>query len=237
MAGNQTCSDRKRPRNYTSEEVEVLSLGVEECKDILFAKQTNTTTNKRKARQWEMIAEKVNTVNGKGDRDGKQIRKKWSDIQSQVKAKLSKASASKRKTGGGPREDDSLTPLEEKVVYVTGKDAVFGIPVGTDTADQVSLLEPNSTSVEQTKTMRPTGIVPASLSRPKYSNKVPTKDRQTNYSEVLVLEVLLFQQSATSSGWTPGTSPHYLPNSLLWLQEAACAQQRPHPGTQHWLAD
>ena len=69
---------------------------------------------------------------------------------------------------------------------MTGNDAVFGIPGGTDTADQVSLLEPNSTSVEQTKTMRPTGIVPASLSRPKYSNKVPTKDRQTNYSEVLV---------------------------------------------------
>ena len=156
MAGNQTCSDRKRARNYTSEEVEVLSLGVEECKDILFAKQTNTTTNKRKARQWEMIAEKVNAVNGKGDRDGKQIRKKWSDIQSQVKAKPSKASASKRKTGGGPREDDSLTPLEEKVVSMTGNHAVVSIPGGTDTADQVSLLEPNSTSVEQTKTMRPT---------------------------------------------------------------------------------
>ena len=57
---------------------------------------------------------------------------------------------------------------------------------------------------------------------------------------VVVDVVLSFQRSATSSGWTggwtAGTSPHYLPNSYLWLQEAACAQQRPHPGTLRWLA-
>ena len=47
--------------------------------------------------------------------------------------------------------------------------------------------------------------------------------------------VLLLQKSATSPGWTPGTSYHYLPNSHLWLREVACVQQRPYPGTPCWL--
>ena len=40
--------------------------------------------------------------------------------------------------------------------------------------------------------------------------------------------VPLFQQSATSLGWTTGTGPHHWPNSHLWLQEVA--------GARHWLA-
>ena len=48
--------------------------------------------------------------------------------------------------------------------------------------------------------------------------------------------VLLFQRSATFSGWTPGTSPHSHPNSHLWFLEVACVQQRPYPGTLRWLA-
>ena len=50
---------------------------------------------------------------------------------------------------------------------------------------------------------------------------------------VVVEVVPLFQQSATSftNGWTPGTGPHYLPNSHLWLQEVGSAQQQLHPGT------
>ena len=51
----------------------------------------------------------------------------------------------------------------------------------------------------------------------------------------MVEVVLLLQKSATSLGWTPGTSSHYLPNSHLFLREVACAQQRPHPGTPCWL--
>ena len=41
---------------------------------------------------------------------------------------------------------------------------------------------------------------------------------------VVVAVVPLFHQSATSSVWTPGTGPHYLPNSHLWLQEVASAR-------------
>ena len=51
----------------------------------------------------------------------------------------------------------------------------------------------------------------------------------------MVEVVLLLQKSATSFGWTPDTSSHYLPNSHLWLCEVACAQQRPHVGTPCWL--
>ena len=49
-----------------------------------------------------------------------------------------------------------------------------------------------------------------------------------DWGVVLVVDiVILLQKSATSPGWTPGTSPHYLPNSHLWLQEVACAQITP----------
>ena len=51
----------------------------------------------------------------------------------------------------------------------------------------------------------------------------------------MVEVVLLLQKSATSPGWTPGTSSHYLPNSHPWLREVACAQERPYPGTPCWL--
>ena len=52
----------------------------------------------------------------------------------------------------------------------------------------------------------------------------------------VVLEVVpLFQQSATSIGWTTGTGPHHWPNSHLWLQEDASARHQPHPGKPRWL--
>ena len=51
----------------------------------------------------------------------------------------------------------------------------------------------------------------------------------------MVEVVLLRQKSATSPGWTPGTSSHYLPNYHIWLRDVACAQQRSYPGTPCWL--
>lgn len=53
----------------------------------------------------------------------------------------------------------------------------------------------------------------------------------------VVLEVVpLFQQSATSIGWTTGTGPQHWPNSHLWIQEDASARHRPHPVKPRWLA-
>ena len=57
------------------------------------------------------------------------------------------------------------------------------------------------------------------------------------YAWGVVLEAVpLFQQSATSLGWTTGIGPHHWPNSHLWLQEVASAWHRPHPGKPRWLA-
>ena len=81
-------------------------------------------------------------------------------------------------------------------------------------------------------------LLSAALLRRRYTVRCSRADivvRGVGFSGRGIHIVLLLQKSATSPGWTPGTSSHYLPNSHIWLREVACAQQRPYPGTPCWL--
>ena len=70
----------------------ILIENVADKKNILFAKQTNATTNKLKIEAWREIAGYVN-ANGSSNRTVAEIREKWTDLASRTKKKVPKKAA------------------------------------------------------------------------------------------------------------------------------------------------
>jgi hypothetical protein len=121
---------------------------------VLFAKQSNTTTNELKNKIWLSIARKVSAC-GPIVRTVSEIKHKWHDLQSRVKGKSIDRKKIWRRTGGGSPPPD-MTQSDEKVLSIIGKTATDGVKGGIDT----SILESRSQSsiTEETEEILSLGI-------------------------------------------------------------------------------
>jgi len=127
-------SDKRGP-NFTSGEVEKLKTEYERRKSILKAKFSSSITHTVKNNQWKQITAEVNKV-GTHNRTYEQIKRKWENIQSEIKNKLAdEYSASKRKkTGGGEATGHDPTPEDDRMIAIIGETAIFGIEGGIDSS-------------------------------------------------------------------------------------------------------
>lgn len=128
----------RRPR-FSYEELDALADAVEQHKLVIFNRLTDVITSRDKNRAWEEVTSAVNSV-ATVKRDVREIRRKWKDWQSVVKAKEQARKKLQSKTGGG-NTIITLTPPEAKVIAIIGTTAVDGIPNSID-----SLTPPNTTA-------------------------------------------------------------------------------------------
>ncbi|XP_067092977.1 myb-related transcription factor, partner of profilin-like [Osmerus mordax] len=127
----KTASKRsKRSPSFTPEEMAVLVDEVWQHRNDLFGGTKGKKNIVLKNRIWQAIAQKMSPSSPCGLRDWGAVRKKWQEFQSQTKKKSAKVRRESMGMGGGTPGATTLTPDEEKVLYIIGKTASEGISGG-----------------------------------------------------------------------------------------------------------
>ena len=88
---------RRRP-NFSDDEVMAIITAVTERQDILLGKLTKEITAKVKLLQWQAVTDCVNCVSTV-KRDAAEVRKKFTDLRTQVKKKAAAENHYSRSTG------------------------------------------------------------------------------------------------------------------------------------------
>ena len=151
-----TSNKRKKSKNFTKQELEVLVDSVYEHKTILTSKFKSNITNEDKNRLWDQITNKVNSVSEVA-RTREAVKKKWQDFSSLTKGKEAKRRSAIRLTGGGVGPDE-LSTLEVKTVEIIGDIAIDGLPRGVDTS-RLSNLGSNSAATLDVDSCDDTSLV------------------------------------------------------------------------------
>ena len=99
---------------------------------VLHGKFSGTVTSATKAKLWDELAKEVSAVSGIV-RTADDLKKKWTCLRSELKAKAAAVKRSVTTTGGGAGVDD-LSGMEERVVHIIGDVCVEGVVGGVDTA-------------------------------------------------------------------------------------------------------
>lgn len=127
--------NKVRNANFSRQEVEVLVEEVSTRRELLLGKFNSVTTAAAKKRGWDCVAREVTAV-GVMQRDGKAIKKKFTDMKTKAKKKGAARARELRKTGGGQPEKIHIDPVEERMLEVIGETAVEGIVGGFDTQEE-----------------------------------------------------------------------------------------------------
>ena len=93
----------ERKRNFSAEEVQVIMQEAGNNTTVLKGRFNPGITSEVKEKVWVSITltKSVNFINGKGDRDWRDVRKKWVDTSCSARTKLRNIHKEKIKTGGG----------------------------------------------------------------------------------------------------------------------------------------
>jgi len=100
--------DKKRQPNFSSSELEMLTLGVEKRAKLLFG----TLDGAMKKRGWQDVTSEVNAVGGFG-RSTAEVKKKWVCTKSETKGKLVAAKREREKTGGGSNDSEEVSVVDD----------------------------------------------------------------------------------------------------------------------------
>jgi hypothetical protein len=219
-----TDGKKTRARNFTADEIDILVDEVTKHTVVLFAKQSDTVTNSLKTKRWAKIASLLNAVNGKGDRTGNNVRKKWYDLSNETKRKEVNKRKDQKKTGGGKPDSDPITPLEEKIISVISKTLIEGIKDGVDTAseniefeivneeeedEEINVEEVTDDAASTSTNLNTNCSSTTCTSTPTISeDKVPASSINLNKRRKLNFEGDDKEQSAKPKSTKPNTSKH-----------------------------
>ncbi|XP_039630071.1 nuclear apoptosis-inducing factor 1-like [Polypterus senegalus] len=139
---------KKKKKNFSDCEMEVLLSEIEARKNVLFSNLGSGISNKRKVMEWHSVADAVKSA-GAEDRTVSELKKKWSDIKVAVKRRVAAHRLHVSSTGRGT-ELPELTPFEQRVAAIIGDTLIVGIlPAGegdsdiTTGADNSTKADPN----------------------------------------------------------------------------------------------
>ena len=125
-ANNSGAHASKRRPNFTGPEMEVLFQGVESKRDILFSPVSAGYNSSKKKEAWEDITGDINTVSGEG-RTAAEVKKKWADVKSEAKKRISKHRRDMLATGDGTA-DPGLSERDQRVEAIMEAKPVDGVP-------------------------------------------------------------------------------------------------------------
>lgn len=96
----------KKSPNFTELEKKVLIELVDSRKGIIESKQNDGKMISKKNKEWENIGKEFNSRHGVHKRSLTQLKSLWKNLKARTKSAVAKERREKKKTGGGPAEND-----------------------------------------------------------------------------------------------------------------------------------
>ncbi|OXA48913.1 uncharacterized protein LOC110854907 [Folsomia candida] len=141
LTGNITKTEgAKRSPNFTSLEKEVLVDEIVANLSLLFGQFTTKMTPEIQSEAWGRVLLKVNALGVvPGGRKLSEIKKKYQQLKSEVKAKGAANKRELNETGGGESALSQLDDLQEKILSTLPTVSVEGIFGGFDSSDKPTM--------------------------------------------------------------------------------------------------
>ncbi|KAG9354627.1 hypothetical protein JZ751_001340 [Albula glossodonta] len=143
---------KKRKMNFSEREVEIIVEEMEKQKHILVNHFNAGVTHITKNNAWVEILKRVNAVTT-CQRELAEVKKKWSDLKTEVRRKVAQARAAMEGTGDCTTVPVILTSMQQRICNLLGEATVISLPAGDgDTEITVPVPMSSATTVTLTQT-------------------------------------------------------------------------------------
>uniref|UniRef100_A0A8C5N4F0 Nuclear apoptosis inducing factor 1 n=1 Tax=Leptobrachium leishanense TaxID=445787 RepID=A0A8C5N4F0_9ANUR len=143
---------KKRKMNFSEQEVEIIMEEMEKQKHILINHFNAGVPLVTKSNAWHDILKRVNAIST-CQRELTEVKKKWSDLKTDVRRKMSQARATMEGEADG--ELVVLTPMQQRICNLLGESAFLTMPISECPADipgQVAISSPGTVTLSQIPT-------------------------------------------------------------------------------------
>ncbi|XP_076859543.1 nuclear apoptosis-inducing factor 1 isoform X1 [Brachyhypopomus gauderio] len=120
---------KKRKMNFSEREVEIIVEEMEKQKHILVNHFNAGVTHITKNNAWMEILKRVNAVTN-CQRELAEVKKKWSDLKTEVRRKVAQARAAMEGTGDCTTVPVILTAMQQRICNLLGEATIISLPAG-----------------------------------------------------------------------------------------------------------
>ncbi|KAM4695912.1 nuclear apoptosis-inducing factor 1 [Rhinophrynus dorsalis] len=142
---------KKRKMNFSEQEVEIILEEVEKQKHILINHFNAGVPHLTKTNAWHDILKRVNAIST-CHRELAEVKKKWSDLKTEVRRKMSQARATAEAEGDVDTEPITLTPMQQRICNLLGESSILSGAAQECTAEipgQVATNSPGAMTLSQ----------------------------------------------------------------------------------------
>ncbi|CAH2316198.1 nuclear apoptosis-inducing factor 1 [Pelobates cultripes] len=140
---------KKRKMNFSEQEVEIIMEEMEKQKHVLINHFNAGVPLLTKSNAWQEILKRVNAIST-CQRELAEVKKKWSDLKTDVRRKMSQARATMEGEGDG--EPVVLTPMQQRICNLLGESSILSLPnheCPADISGQVAISSPGGVTLSQ----------------------------------------------------------------------------------------
>ncbi|KAG7480546.1 hypothetical protein MATL_G00057330 [Megalops atlanticus] len=141
---------KKRKMNFSEREVEIIVEEMEKQKHILVNHFNAGVTHITKNNAWVEILKRVNAVTT-CQRELAEVKKKWSDLKTEVRRKVAQARAAMEGTGDCTSVPVILTSMQQRICNLLGEATIISLPAG-DGGTEITVPVPMSSATTVTLT-------------------------------------------------------------------------------------
>ncbi|XP_027023343.1 nuclear apoptosis-inducing factor 1 isoform X2 [Tachysurus fulvidraco] len=151
---------KKRKMNFSEREVEIIVEEMEKQKHILVNHFNAGVTHIAKNNAWIEILKRVNAVTN-CQRELVEVKKKWSDLKTEVRRKVAQARAAIEDTGDCTTVPVILTAMQQRICNLLGEATIISLPPGESGEPSAEIAVPvtvstATTTVTLTQSIQPT---------------------------------------------------------------------------------
>ncbi|KAM9327048.1 nuclear apoptosis-inducing factor 1 [Gastrophryne carolinensis] len=145
---------KKRKTNFSEQEVDIIMEEMEKHKHILINHYNAGVPLLTKSNAWYEILKRVNAIST-CHRELAEVKKKWSDLKTEVRRKMSQARAAVDGEGDVGTSPVMLSPLQQRICNLLGESVILNLPgpeCPNDLSTQVSISSPTTVTLSQIPT-------------------------------------------------------------------------------------
>jgi len=144
---------KRRKTNFSEREVEIIVEEMEKQKHILVNHFNAGVTHIAKNNAWVEILKRVNAVST-CQRELAEVKKKWSDLKTEVRRKVAQARAAMEGTGDCTSVPVILTSMQQRICNLLGEATIISLPAAEAGAEIAVPISSSATvTLTQSKTL------------------------------------------------------------------------------------
>ncbi|XP_056320457.1 nuclear apoptosis-inducing factor 1 isoform X2 [Danio aesculapii] len=144
---------KKRKTNFSEREVEIIVEEMEKQKHILVNHFNAGVTHIAKNSAWMEILKRVNAVST-CQRELAEVKKKWSDLKTEVRRKVAQARAAMEGTGDCTTVPVILTSMQQRICNLLGEATIISLPAA-DAGTEIAVPISSAAAVTLTQSIQP----------------------------------------------------------------------------------